>query len=71
MLNKVLESLLPNYLCEYIYQMSMKINDFWRDCSVINHQNELERLKLCLACKIVMKTCFNLLKIPVEEIDRL
>ena len=49
----------------------MKINDFWRDCSVIGNQNELVRLKLCLACKIVMQTCFDLLKIPVNEIERL
>ena len=34
-------------------------------------QEELERLKLCLACKIVMETCFNLLKIPIDKIDRL
>ena len=71
MLNKVIEGLLPHYLCEYIYQMSMKINDFWRDCIVINDNNELTRLKLCLACKNVMTTCFNLLKIPVDKIDRL
>jgi arginyl-tRNA synthetase len=70
-LDKIIESLLPNYLCEYIYQLSMKINDFWRDCPVIDDKNELTRLKLCLACKIVMETCFNLLKIPVEEIERL
>tara|TARA_B100001248_G_C27382692_1_gene457897 strand:- start:62 stop:1801 length:1740 start_codon:yes stop_codon:yes gene_type:complete len=70
-LNKVTESLLPNYLCEYIYQMSMKINDFWRDCYVLDDKNELCRLKLCLACKIVIQTCFNLLKIPVEKIERL
>ena len=70
-LDRVINTLLPNYLCEYIYQLSMKINDFWRDCSVIGNQNELVRLKLCLACKIVMQTCFDLLKIPVNEIERL
>jgi arginyl-tRNA synthetase len=68
---KVLESLLPNYLCEYIYQLSIKINDFWRDCHVIGDINELSRLKLCLGTKIVMKSCFNLLKISVDQIERL
>ena len=70
-IEKVTESLLPNYLCGYIYQLSMKINDFWSDCIVINDKNELKRLKLCLACKIVMQTCFTLLKIPIDQIERL
>ena len=70
-IKKVSDTLLPNYLCEYIYQMSIKINEFWRDCKVLNNENEKSRLKICLASKITMKRCFDLLSIPIDQIERL
>ena len=71
MVKRAGENLLPNYLCEYLYTMSIKISEFWRDCYVVNNANELTRLKLCLASKIIMEKCFNILKIPSREIERL
>jgi arginyl-tRNA synthetase len=67
-IKKVSDTLLPNYLCEYIYQMSIKINEFWRDCKVLNNDYEKSRLKICLATKITMKKCLDLLGIPVDQI---
>ena len=65
------KNLLPNFLCEYMYKLAIKFNQFWRDCQVIGNKFELDRLKLCYATLVVMENCFNILGIPAKEINQL
>lgn len=70
-LDRIMETLNINHLCEYMYFLAMKFNNFWRDCRVIDNKFEITRIKLCYATKIVMLSCFNILKIPAQEIIEL
>lgn len=57
----VLRELCPNVLCEYLYDMSAKLNVFVRECRVIGVPQTPSRLMLCCAGLNVMRTCFELL----------
>ncbi|VVU94700.1 tRNA synthetases class I (R) [seawater metagenome] len=65
------KNLLPNYLCDYMYKLANKFNQFWRDCRVIGSSNEINRLKVCKACQIIMQECFNILSIPANSVNKL
>lgn len=64
--------LLPHRLCDYIYVLSAKFSDFFRDCRVLGENVEKEvsasRLRLCKATLETMKTGMMLLGIePLEK----
>lgn len=62
--------LLPHRLAEYIYGLSGKFSEFFRDCRVIIEDKELmrSRLRLCKATLDTMKTGMMLLGIePLEK----
>jgi arginyl-tRNA synthetase len=63
----ITHDLLPNRLCDYVYQLSNKFNDFFRDCRVVGSDEEMSRLKLCLITSHVLKTGLNLLGLQVVE----
>lgn len=58
-----LEDLLPNRLCEYLYDLSTKFTDFYGNCQVIGTPEEDSRLMLCEATAEIMRACFHLLGI--------
>ncbi|CAN1758630.1 Arginine--tRNA ligase, chloroplastic/mitochondrial [Linum perenne] len=61
-------SLMPNVLCEYLYNLSENFNKFYTSCKVIGSAEETSRLLLCEATVIVMRKCFFLLGItPVYK----
>lgn len=61
--------LMPNRLCEYLYDLSDVFNGFYTDCNVIGSEEETSRLLLCEATATVMRQCFSLLGItPLERI---
>jgi arginyl-tRNA synthetase len=41
------EELLPNHLCDYLFNLAEKFNGFFRDCRVIGEKEEPSRLLLC------------------------
>jgi arginyl-tRNA synthetase len=68
----VLNELLPNRLCDYIKELSVKFTEFVTKCQVLNNENievTQARLLLCEATHRTMKQCFALLGIePCERI---
>ncbi|CAA6660972.1 unnamed protein product [Spirodela intermedia] len=62
-------NLLPNVLCEYLYNLSETFTRFYTSCQVIGSAEESSRLLLCEATAVVMRQCFELLGIePVYKI---
>ncbi|MQL99034.1 hypothetical protein Taro_031757 [Colocasia esculenta] len=62
-------NLLPNVLCEYLYNLSEIFTRFYTSCQVIGSAEETSRLLLCEATAVVMRKCFELLGIePVYKI---
>ncbi|XP_062090922.1 arginine--tRNA ligase, chloroplastic/mitochondrial-like isoform X2 [Humulus lupulus] len=63
-------NLLPNVLCEYLYNLSeIYTKKFYSNCQVVGSAEETSRLLLCEATAIVMRKCFHLLGIePVYKI---
>ncbi|KAK4791819.1 hypothetical protein SAY86_032232 [Trapa natans] len=62
-------NLLPNVLCEYLYNLSENFTKFYSNCQVIGKPEEASRLLLCEATAVVMRQCFHLLGIePVYKI---
>ncbi|MED6184870.1 hypothetical protein PIB30_051648 [Stylosanthes scabra] len=63
-------NLLPNVLCEYLYNLSeIFTKKFYSNCQVVGSAEESSRLLLCEATATVMRKCFHLLGIePVYKI---
>ncbi|OVA08525.1 Arginine-tRNA ligase [Macleaya cordata] len=62
-------NLLPNVLCEYLYNLSEYFTRFYSNCQVVGSAEETSRLLLCEATAVVMRKCFYLLGIePVYKI---
>ncbi|XP_056163692.1 arginine--tRNA ligase, cytoplasmic-like isoform X1 [Syzygium oleosum] len=62
-------NLLPNVLCEYLYNMSENFTRFYSNCQVVGSAEETSRLLLCEATAVVMRKCFHLLGIvPVHKL---
>ncbi|KAG2712994.1 hypothetical protein I3760_04G153100 [Carya illinoinensis] len=62
-------NLLPNVLCEYLYNLSENFTRFYSNCQVVGSAEETSRLLLCEATATVMRKCFHLLGIiPVYKI---
>jgi arginyl-tRNA synthetase len=69
MIKVVLNELLPNRLCDYLKELSVKFSDFVTKCHVLNADETKSRLILCEATRSVMKKCFDL--IGIETLDRI
>ncbi|KAF5743012.1 hypothetical protein HS088_TW09G01074 [Tripterygium wilfordii] len=62
-------NLLPNVLCEYLYNLSEYFTKFYSNCQVVGSAEETSRLLICEATATVMRKCFHLLGIvPVYKI---
>jgi arginyl-tRNA synthetase len=60
-LNKTSDTLNPNILTYYLYQLAEKFHLFFHKCQIINSDTKYERFLLCKLTKKVMKICFDLL----------
>lgn len=68
-IEQIEKDLLPHKLCNYLYNLSIKLNNFYRDCRVIGSAEEADRILLCSATAEIMKKCLDLLGIiPLERI---
>ncbi|CAN6336390.1 unnamed protein product [Urochloa humidicola] len=62
-------NLLPNVVCEYLYNLSEMFTKFYTNCQVVGSPEETSRLLLCQATAVVMRQCFQLLGItPVYKL---
>ena len=66
-LTQVAEDLLPNRLCEYLFNLAEKFNVFFRDCRVEGVSEQNARLHLCDLTAHLLKTGMNLLGLQTIE----
>lgn len=69
MIKHVLHELLPNRLCDYLKELSIKFSDFVTKCHVLNADEIKSRVILCEATRRVLKKCFDL--IGIETLDKI
>ena len=60
-IESVAQTLLPNRLCDFLYQLAEKFHSFFRDCPVINSDNQNSRLLLCDLVKRAFEIGFSIL----------
>jgi arginyl-tRNA synthetase len=68
-LDVVARDLLPNRLCEYLYELAEKFHAFFRDCRVEGSPQEESRLLLCEATARILKKGLDLL--GLKTMDRM
>ncbi|HAC64672.1 MAG TPA: arginine--tRNA ligase [Cyanothece sp. UBA12306] len=68
-IQEVEKTLLPNRLCDYLYELSKKFNRFYENCPVLKSEEPLRtsRLLLCDVTARTLKLGLSLLGIPVLE----
>lgn len=66
-INFILKDLMINRLCEYLYDLSCKFSDFYRDCVVIGTPEQDSRLLLCMATSATIRQSLNMLGISVLD----
>jgi len=68
-LKEVEQDLLPNRLCQYLFELSQKFNQFYDKCPVLQAEEPLRtsRLVLCDLTANTLKLGLSLLGIPVLE----
>ncbi|GJD18297.1 arginyl-tRNA synthetase [Rivularia sp. IAM M-261] len=68
-INTVEQELLPNRLCEYLYDLSDKYNKFYENCPVLKSEEPVRtsRLALCDLTARTLKLGLSLLGIPVLQ----
>ena len=64
-LEATLEDLMPSRICDYMYDVSSRFNEFYSACSVLQSEEPVRtsRLLLCEATARVLRQCFQLLGI--------
>jgi arginyl-tRNA synthetase len=68
-LSAIEEDLLPNLLCQYLFELSQKFNQFYDRCTVLDAEEPIKtsRLVLCDLTARTIKLGLSLLGIPVLE----
>ena len=62
-IESVLKNETPHVLCEYLYDLAVKFNHFFRDCPVLNAQEKAHRLAYVFLTANVLKQGLSLLGI--------
>lgn len=60
-IDSISDDLMPNRLCEYLYELAEKFNAFFRDCRVEGSSEQNQRLALCELTATVLKEGLTLL----------
>ena len=64
--------LLPNRLCEYIFELSGRFNQFYESCPVIAAEtDELRRSRLALCSLTAAALRLNLALLGIEPLERI
>jgi arginyl-tRNA synthetase len=59
--------LYPHYLTDYLYNLALKFNIFFRDCRVEGSEEQSSRLLLCEMASTLMRTGLNILGLKTVE----
>jgi arginyl-tRNA synthetase len=71
-LMKLEQELYPHNLCEYIYDLSQKFNQFYESCPVNNAEDEDVRRSRLALCKLTARTLkFSLNLLGIEVLERM
>ena len=65
----ITRDLLPNRLCDYLYELAERFNAFFRDCRVEGTPEEASRLRLCDFTARVLETGLHIL--GLQTMDRM
>ncbi|MCS7134959.1 MAG: arginine--tRNA ligase [Candidatus Aenigmarchaeota archaeon] len=68
---KACNDMKPNYICNYVYELSSIFTEFYHSCPVLKAENQdvkKFRLNLVLSTKIVIENCLKLLGMKTVEI---
>ena len=68
-IDAVADTLLPNILCDYLYDLAGKFMTFYESCPVLQAEDEVRtsRLRLCDLSARALKLGLSLLGIPTLE----
>ncbi len=69
-LQQVSQDLLPNRLCQYLFELSQKFNQFFEQCPVLQAEEPQQRTSRLMLCDLTARTLklgLSLLGIPVLE----
>ena len=66
-LRTTLNELMPNKLCEYLKDVSVKLTDFVTKCHVLKSKETSSRLILCESTRLILAQVFSLLGIGTLE----
>jgi arginyl-tRNA synthetase len=67
----VSEDFLPNRLCQYLYELSQKFNQFFEQCPVLQAEEPLRTSRLCL-CDLTAKTLqLGLALLGIDVLERM
>ena len=65
------DTLLPNLICEYLFKLSTKINEYWNSYKILDSQDEESILALLDLTKRYMEYCYNILGIDASKVKNL
>lgn len=68
-IESIAHDLMPNRLCDYLFELSEKFNAFFRDCRVEGSPEQDKRLALCALTENVLETGMKLL--GLKTVDRM
>lgn len=66
-LDSIADDLMPNRLCDYLYELAEKFNAFFRDCRVEGSAEQAQRLSLCELTAKILKQGITLLGLNSVE----
>jgi len=59
----MMDDWMPNRITDFLYETSVRFNEFYTECQVIGSENEASRILLCEATAVTMRACLSLLGI--------
>ena len=71
MLYKTRSNLLPNYLCEYLFNLSNLVNEYWNTYKVLGDTNEESMITMFKMVLDNMRKCFTILGINADNVNKL
>lgn len=66
-IDQIIQKSTPHLLCTYLYELAGLFSSFYENCPILNHEQELSRLKLAALTAKVLKLGLSLLGIPTLD----
>ena len=66
-IRKTVQDLEPQYIASYVYEIAKRFNIFYENNKVLDNEEQMGRLQICEATRIIIKSCLTLLGISTPE----